>query len=49
MKTRKRSQPVYWSDEVAVLIPYADKLKIRYRSEYIGKRGWRVGFLIKTA
>ena len=22
--------------------PYADKLKIRYRSVYMGQRGWRV-------
>ena len=27
---------------VAGLIPYADKLKIRYRSVYMGQRGWRV-------
>ena len=44
-----RSQSVSWSKGVAGLIPHADELEIRYRSVYIGQRGWRVWFLIKTA
>ena len=33
---------MYWSEGLAGLIPHADELEIRYRSVYIGQRGWRV-------